>query len=542
MPNQSFSVADLEIFIDSFLQAEKSFTTLQKANPGKAGMGVLDHLLKETPCRLSDKFVANYQKANHECKLKRVRSMIAVHGKKNPDQAVQLRRVLLSDADVTLMVCKYMDKVKKASSKSDRPLLLTVLYDIHNENVSQMSKAYKGRTAQVYNYELEGHQNVRLDNALFVSQVWPAIKRGLEHRKNYDVLVDFFPESVDGFYYISVPTARKRRKAARNSEICNTQALPEDIFPSIQWAPPPSLDWLPTELLVTICGFVSGSDMLGMHALSRSQPLQEALHVVWTSLHLENFRNLHLSSTNTSWWFRSLTTGEPETAPPESMTESFALCSSESTRKREFFGPKRFETYLNTLLHCRLFRGSLSPRLRERGSDPHNTFNLSFTMDTSIFLELTIDTSPALLGFSLLGFLDGQQRAFVFNPHASIVIKQGKEGVEHFLVYHELAMNPQRRSPPFIGKVGIFVHERKVGFLRLPSGASEWQSTGLCVSLEDEFNSPMVTPSVSCNKPCEFGVEITRISRSPPVPVAVNYAALENDSSAWDHIVELVPR
>jgi hypothetical protein len=330
-----------------------------------------------------------------------------------------------------------------------------------------------------------------------------------------------------------------------------------------------TLEELPVELLLAVCVLSGPKALLALNATCKS--LREPVDLAWGVVSEPAFGQLQFTFNQSRWWFRSLFKGDGRGEKSEEEPGSSSLVSlvpSPSGKRKSlseesgFLGPNKYEQYLTMQLHSRLFRGSscgrskgaktaevshgsLRPRLDQiLGNDEVRYFNLSFSfkMVESLFVEITVDKNHDNLSLSLVDFSEGGVCSVTFSPDAGAIIKERKVkdrprqvlGSFHYALE---TMEPQEtRGTRFFGKVGLFVSNGKLAFLRLPKGKAVWQSTGLCVQLADEFDKAMLTPCIAFRDSGEYGVEITKVAKEPPVEVTVNEPAIKKGSTLWQPI------
>ena len=320
-----------------------------------------------------------------------------------------------------------------------------------------------------------------------------------------------------------------------------------------------ALDVLPVELLESIFALAGPQALLALNATSKNAGLREALDLAWSGVTESVFGHVQLTFNESRWWFRRLLLDAPAGAPVPGSSAQVSCVPSPSgkrkTRLADFFGPKHFEKYLSLQLHSRLFRGTsctksrdiskggvLRPRLDSIAeNDEVRYFNLSFPLNIgkSLYIEITVDANHDNLSLSLVDFAEGGVCSVTFSPDAGAIIKERKvkerpRQVRGSFAYALATLEPQElRGTRFFGKVGLFVKAGKLAFLR-QGRDQDWQSSGLCVQLKDEFDATVLTPCIAFRDYGDYGVEISRVSEHPPVAVEENKALLEN--TAWQPI------
>jgi hypothetical protein len=297
---------------------------------------------------------------------------------------------------------------------------------------------------------------------------------------------------------------------------------------------------IPGDMLLEIFRYLNCTDLLALNHTCKGQNLRDSLSLIWQEWEKVVFEGLIVPVTTSSWWYQIPENKDSPTGRFSSKTQS------------EFCGPSGFRDYLSKQLHVHSFSGTAAA-LEERQTQNFNPMlfsieqtglnlqgdlqkeflNFGFRINSTIFVEVTaickIDTL-SLYVMRMEGNRITHRIAFDTRESTTYQVDYSDEG--DILRSTAFWNGDLQNFRPFRGRAGFYVCGGKIGFLRKfehPGENREWETTGLCVKLKE--GDAVCVPAIGRNS---GSFRVTKISRTPPISVPLNEAAL--DLRRWERL------
>ena len=153
--------------------------------------------------------------------------------------------------------------------------------------------------------------------------------------------------------------------------------------------------------------------------------------------------------------------------------------------------------------------------------------------NASRYIEIECLQNEDNFSFALVDFDGDGSSSVTYSPETGAIIKERKLTGPPKRVEGVYAVVPSCPDSQFRGKVGMFVENGKLAFLKKSEKANIWETTDFCVNLNWLVKKRM-TPCIAFRDKGKYSVKISSVCEQPPIPVKDHPTLLKD--SAWTEI------